>query len=79
MSAVSHNCVSDIFSHNLPTDRARELFKPNEDMESLQVLLVKKWEVLGLNFFFNVKIILDDIISGCEKSSSGIYMFFLLN
>ena len=34
---------SDRFSHNSPTDRARDLFKPSKDAESLLVSVKKFW------------------------------------
>jgi len=39
-----------LFHHNSPGIRARELFKPSKDMESLVVSIFKKWEGLDVNF-----------------------------
>jgi len=47
---MSHYCDSDIFSHNLLTDRGREHCEPSKDAESVLILILKI-EVLGFNFF----------------------------
>jgi len=38
-------------THNLPTDRARDLFKPSEEAESLLDYILKIQVLLGFNIF----------------------------
>jgi len=51
--------------HNLPADRARELFKHSKDSENL-VSTKKNWEVLDLNYFVG------DVISGVGLGFFGL-------
>ena len=45
-------CIgSEIFYHNFPTDRSRELFKPSKEAEGLLASIKTIRALLGLNFF----------------------------
>ena len=65
-----------MFGHNSPADRAREIFKTSEDVESLQVSICKKWEDWDWNFSWSdVRIgidqgYFDDVIGAWEKNLS---------
>jgi len=41
-----------MFSHNLPTDRARELFNPSKNEESLLVSILKYPGTFGFEIFW---------------------------
>jgi len=68
-------------SHNLPYDRARELFKPSEEAESLLASILKNPGTFGFEFF-GVTSWLEDfgmMSSGLKtKRSSGDVLVFSL-
>jgi len=43
--------AQNLSSHNLPTDRARELLKPSKEAGSRIASILKNLGLLGLNFF----------------------------
>jgi len=64
---ASHDCDSDIFGHNSPTDRAGEHIEPFEDVESHPVSNKKLW-CLRFQLFFGVIVLRSEIPSGiCAK------------
>jgi len=55
-------------SHNVSTERARELIKPSKDAESFLVLICKNWDVVDLIFFVG------DVILGVSLGFFGLHL-----